>query len=828
MLCFKLPTKPGRRSTPWIALLVLLCQLTPTLAADWPPAPPLHVAPDDMPGPLPPSIRAETLAEGRWRCTFHFKPDAGAQTVALAGTFNNWSRDAVRLSGPDANGLWSGPPGADGVWWGPLELRAGIHEYKFVVDGAHWFRDPHNPDGVNDNNNGQNSVLRLGRIANLKSSAGRVGDGQIEGLALLHNPQSPLYCQVLPEGKLLVRLRTLAHDVEQVSVALQSGPSVAMSVVDEGPLFALWEGIAPLAAATDYTFLLADGTLRATDPQTYGVSMPKELFRTPDWAKQAVWYQIFPERFRNGDPSNDRQPVRPWTSEWFTPSPWETQSGQAFYKYFVFDRQYGGDFAGIEEKLPYLKDLGVSALYLNPIFQAEGNHKYNATNFVHVDEHFGVVGDYESAAAREDLNDPRTWQWTPSDRRFLRMLRKAHELGLKVVLDGVFNHVGTQHPAFQDVKKNGKNSKYADWFNITSWEPFRWEGWAGVDSLPVFKKSATGFASDAVKQHIFNVTRRWMDPDSDGDPRDGIDGWRLDVPNEVPAPFWAEWRQVVKSVNPDAYIVGEIWNRAELWLDGRQFDAVMNYPFARACVAWVFNHKLKITASELDRRLRELRLAYPQEATLVLQNLLDSHDTDRLASMAHNPDRKYDDGNRAQDNGPNYDNSKPAPQDYARARLAALIPMTYVGAPMVYYGDEVGMWGADDPTCRKPMLWEDLQPYEQPDENLVMTDQLAYYRQIIALRNAHPALRTGDFRTLLTDDGADVWAFLRRDSQEQLVVVLNASDAEREVSVPLPGDAPRAWRGAFNLTGDVTAFQGKLAVKVPAVSGLVLVGATSR
>ncbi len=803
-------------------MLVLSCSLAtfivPTQAADWPPAPPLRINPDDTPGALPPSIQAAAPADGRWRCTFHFKPDAGAQTVTLAGTFNNWSRDALRLSGPDSAGLWSGQ----------LELRAGVYEYKFVVDGTRWFHDPRNPDGANDNNNGQNSVLRLGRIANLKSSGGRVGDGQIEGLALEHNPLSPLYRQVLPEGKLLVRLRTLAHDVEHVGVALPSGSSVTMSIVDQGPLFALWEGIAPLAVATDYTFLLVDGPLRATQPQTYGVSMPKALFRTPNWAKHAVWYQIFPERFRNGDPSNDRQPVRPWTSEWFTPSPWETQSGQTFYKYFVFERQYGGDLAGIEEQLPYLKDLGVNALYLNPIFQAAGNHKYNATNYVHVDEHLGVAGDYAAVAEQEDLNDPRTWQWTPSDRCFLRLLRKAHELGFKVVLDGVFNHVGTQHPAFQDVKKNGKNSKYADWFNITSWEPFQVEGWAGVDSLPVFKKSATGFASAAVKQHIFNVTRRWMDPDGDGDPRDGIDGWRLDVPNEVPAPFWAEWRQLVKSINPEAYIVGEIWDRAELWLDGRQFDAVMNYPFARACVAWVLDHKLKITASTLDRRLRELRLAYPQEATVVLQNLLDSHDTDRIASMARNPDRKYDDNNRSQDNGPNYDNSRPSPREYARARLTALIQMTYVGAPMVYYGDEVGMWGADDPTCRKPMLWEDLQPYAQPDENFVMADQLAYYRRIIALRNAHPALRTGDFRTLLTDDAADVWAFLRREDQEQLVVILNASDEEHVVTVPLPGDAPGAWRGVFNVEGAVAASDGKLVVTVPAVGAAVLVGATTR
>jgi glycosidase len=405
---------------------------------------------------------------------------------------------------------------------------------------------------------------------------------------------------------------------------------------------------------------------------------------------------------------------------------------------------------------------------------------------------------------------------------FLAFIRKAHAAGIKVVIDGVWNHVGVPHPAFQDCLKRGKQSKYADWFDVTSWKPFKYRGWAGHDSLPVFKKSRDGLASASAKQHIFDVTRRWMDPDGDGDPSDGIDGWRLDVPNEIAMPFWAEWRGLVKSINPDAYITGEIWDRAEQWVDGRHFDAVMNYEFARVAVAWICHDRKKLKASAADRKLRELRLAYPLAATQVMMNLVDSHDTDRLVSMALNPDRGYDKDNRVQDDNPKYDNAKPGAEHYARARLVALLQMTYVGAPMIYYGDEVGMWGADDPTCRKPMLWEDLQPYEQPEENAVMREHLDFYRRAIALRHAHPALRCGAVTTLKTDDAAGAWVFARSDDTEQLIIALNASPAPHVLTVPLPRGYPAAWKVVFGPADAAHAARGELTFQLPAWGGVVV------
>ncbi len=820
----------GKRTTrSWIsnlaAVLIVLSAACLTAQAKWPPAPPLERPSQRDVGLLPPSIGAEAGGDGLWHVTFRYTPADRVESVSLAGSFNGWNPHAEPMSVSQAGSAWS---------YTTL-LGPGKYMYKFVLNGNRWVHDPLNSEKVDDNHNGFNSVLVLGRLAAMNTSNGKLGDEKINAVGLLHNPKLPLYFQPLWADRMLLRYRALAHDAAHVWVAIKGAGLTEMHLATEDPLFATWEALVRLPENLSarngprqitYTFVLADRNKRVGDPHTYNVQIDaSHVFQTPNWAKNAIWYQIMPERFRNGTVDNDPDPVRPWTSEWFTPSPWEERDGQTFYKWFVFFRHYGGDFQGIEEKLAYLKELGVNAIYFNPIFQAPTHHKYDADSYMHVDEHFGIVGDYDEIVAREDLNDPATWQWTMSDQVFLHFLKKAHALGFHVIIDGVFNHVGRNHPAFQDVKKNGPASKYADWFDIISWKPFKYRGWAGHDSLPVFKKSNDGLASDAVKQHIFNVTRRWMDPDGDGDPRDGIDGWRLDVPNEIPAPFWVEWRELVKSINPDAYITGEIWDRADTWLDGKHFDAVMNYAFARAAVAWICHRDKKIKPSEIDRRLAKLRLAYPTAATYVLQNLIDSHDTDRLVSMVLNTDRAYDKLNRVQDSNPNYNNAKPGPEEYRRARLVVLLQMTYVGAPMVYYGDEVGMWGADDPTCRKPMLWEDLQPYEKPEDNFVMKDHLDFYRRAIALRNAHSALRTGEFQTLLTDDEQDMWVFARTNDSEFLVVVLNASDRSREVVVPKPDNAAGSWKVVFGGADALQGVDGELKVRVPPIAGVVLYSA---
>ncbi len=809
-------------------LLALLVMIAPPLcAADeaWPPAPKLPAAaPAQDSAPLPPSVTADPLEKGRWRCTFRFRPDGQAERVALAGSFNTWNRAA--------NAMQLGP---DGDWTTQIELDSGVYQYKFLVNGEQWFADPRNTDRVPDSFGGHNSSLRLGRLAQLKASTAQVGDGQIDALGLAHQPTLPLYVQALGPTEVSLRYRTLAHDVQQVALAVKGQGLRDMTRVCEGPLFAYWEArlTAPAedkaggkARGVEYTFVLTDGSAKSADPYTYYYTFaPTAAVRTPDWAKRAVWYEIVLDRFRNGNTNNDPTPVRPWTSEWFTPSEWEGKDGQTFYANFAFARFYGGDLDGLESQLPYLKELGVNALYLTPVFKAPSYHKYDVQNYLHVDDGFGTRGDYDKVAAAEDLLNPKTWQWTETDKRFIAFLQKAHEQGFKVILDAVFNHAGVDHPAFKDVVQNGKKSRFADWFDVLAWDPFQYRGWAEFAHMPVYKKDRDGFASKTLKEHLFAVTKRWMDPDGDGKPGDGVDGWRLDVPNDIPQVFWAEWRKVVKQINPDALITGEVWHRADQWLDGAHFDAVMNYEFAKTVVQWLFDQKTKISASAAAARFAELQLAYPAAATYVLQNLVDSHDTDRLASMAQNPDREYDRQNRVQDNNPQYSNDKPSPQSYQRARLAALLQATYVGAPLIYYGDEAGMWGADDPTCRKPMLWKDLQPYESPEENAVLDEQLAFYKQVLALRAAHPALQEGTFNTVLADDAADVWVFVRSAVAEHILVVLNASAAPHDVVIPLGTGLPQQWKVVLGEGGDLAVGNGQVTVKVPALGGVVLQGA---
>ncbi|HQR39911.1 MAG TPA: alpha-amylase family glycosyl hydrolase, partial [Blastocatellia bacterium] len=550
---------------------------------------------------------------------------------------------------------------------------------------------------------------------------------------------------------------------------------------------------------------------------------------TPDWAKRAVWYQIFPERFRNGDPRNDPPGTVPWRQEWFGRAPGETGD---FYHY-IFDRRYGGDFQGVLDKLDYIQSLGVTAIYFNPVFEAPSLHKYDTEDYRHVDDNFGFKGDI--AKLHGETEDPATWQWTASDKLFLKLVAECHRRGIKVIVDGVFNHTGSTFWAFKDVLKNGKDSKYAGWYKIKSFgPPVEYEGWFGVSTLPEIKQTPNGL-NEGFTRHIYAVTKRWMDPNGDGNPSDGIDGWRLDVPNLVPLDFWVEWRKLVKGINQDAYIVGEIWDPVPQMLDGRSFDAQMNYPVLRAVVRFFIDTAPRAKPSEFVKELDELRSLYPRSVTFDQQNLLDSHDTDRIASAIVNPNRKFDAGNRLQDkDGANYDTRKPAAWAYDRLRLITIFQMTYVGAPMIWYGDEVGMWGADDPTDRKAMLWKDLEPYQDPAES-VDGALLAHYRKLIAIRNSTEALQIGEYKTLVADDDHEVLAFERTANGKRVIVVINNSDRIQQVRIPASGmfhDAlndPRYTitngRIAFSRAGDytTTANDGTLTVTVGPGWGAILI-----
>lgn len=591
------------------------------------------------------------------------------------------------------------------------------------------------------------------------------------------------------------------------------------------------------------------------------MTSPRSDF-VPDWAKGIVWYQIFPERFWNGDPSNDPRledqagawphdlnppwQVHPWTADWYELQPYERANGKGIW-HNLQRRRYGGDLQGILDRLDYLQELGVDGLYLNPVFQAPSSHKYDGATYHHVDPTFGPdpAGDRRLMAA-ETPHDPATWAWTAADRLLLRLVNEVHRRGMRLILDGVFNHMGVTSWAFTDVRRHQQASPYKDWFTITSWdnsqrgERFSYAGWFGVPELPELRKDEQGIVPGAA-DYIFAATRRWMDPDDDGDPTDGIDGWRLDVAFCVGHPFWKRWRRHVKAINPQAFLVGELFYTLEDlagYLQGDELDAAMNYPFAYACAEYFVQETHRIATSTFDRRLAEVRDAFPPCVAEVMQNLFSSHDTNRIGSHIVNRReanmrqwQQYCDWSSAQNN-PTYDTRKPTAEERRLHRLFLLFQMTYLGSPMLYYGDEAGMWGANDPCCRKPMVWPELSYAAEkyrPDGSLLPTpDAVAFdhdlfdlTKRLIRLRKNNPALRHGDFEPVLVDDAKEVYAFRRRTGAQTALVALNRSRGPQRIS--LPAEAATQWTDVLANGQVYQAEDGMLALEVDGLWGCVLV-----
>jgi cyclomaltodextrinase / maltogenic alpha-amylase / neopullulanase len=589
------------------------------------------------------------------------------------------------------------------------------------------------------------------------------------------------------------------------------------------------------------------------------------LNSVPDWGKSAVWYQIFPERFRNGDPSNDptRETlemhfpnvggwrVTPWTGDYFVREEWEKAIGDSFYENGVFHRRYGGDLQGVIDKLDYLQNLGVTAIKLNPVFYGRSQHKYDGNSFHHIDPNFGPdpEGDLEIIRHGGETDDPATWKWTAADKLFLELIRKAHDRGIKVVIDGVFNHTGRDFFAFRDIRINGASSPYADWFTVQSFDDpetrrneLRVTGWAGFFTLPEFRNNADG--SDlhpGPKQYIFHATKRWMDPDGDGDPGDGIDGWRLDVSEEVPDKFWREWNALVFQINPQAITIPEVWTNAADYLKRTGFSAAMNYyAFAMPVKAFLIDNSIKPSA--FGALLNERRDQFSDDVQLALWNLTDSHDTDRLSQMIinRNPAGQYknvekfdydEPGNSARSNS-GYQVRAPAEEERAIQRLITLFQLTYVGAPMFYYGVEAGIWGGDDPDCRKPMPWPDLQmemektdpigrAREGDDPNFDQ-EVHGFYRRAIALHTNHPAFKTSEFSVLTAEDEKNVFVYSRGTGDNRRVVALNRSNQEQ--AVPLTGIQGEILFSTGRETGAVFSADkdGARLLTLPPLTGAVL------
>ncbi len=588
------------------------------------------------------------------------------------------------------------------------------------------------------------------------------------------------------------------------------------------------------------------------------------------WSADVVWYQVFVERFRNGDPANDPTvadirdftpapmpagwAVTPWGWDWYRQEPWARATGRDFYGTVQF-RRYGGDLQGVLDRLDYLQELGVTALYLNPINDSPSLHKYDARSYVHVDRNFGPdpVGDAAVIAA-ENITDPSSWGWTRADSLFLSLVAEVHRRGMKVILDYSWNHTGVNFPAWRDLVARQQASPYADWYSVEGFDDpatpdtneFRYRGWVGVPSLPEWKKvgrpegkthgAIEGNLMPGVRDLVFAVTRRWLDPNNDGNPSDGVDGFRLDVAEMVPLGFWRDYRKFVRGINPEAYLVGEVWWEVwpdrmydpAPWLGGDVFDAVMNYRWYMPTRSFLAGAAPALSASQyvaaLDSVARGIGLPYQR----AMMNLTASHDTPRFSTSILNPGRyKYHNGPREDSL---YDVGPPDAKARAAMELILVQQFTWVGAPHIWNGDEVGMWGGDDPDERKPVVWADLR-YEDETAHpagrarpraAVAPDTALFgvYRELIALRKAHLRLFVdGSVGWLLADDAKGVVAYERVLGEERAVVALNASDALQEISVKAEGRYRQVWP----VVEVVVAEGGMLRVTLPARSGRVWV-----
>lgn len=458
-----------------------------------------------------------------------------------------------------------------------------------------------------------------------------------------------------------------------------------------------------------------------------------EHWSAPEWARERVFYQIFPDRFFNGDPANDPPGTVPWDS---LPTR---------------DNFFGGDLTGIRAKLDYLERLGIGALYLTPFFRARTNHRYDTSDYLQIDPAAGRLDDFRA------------------------LVRVSHQRDMRLILDAVFNHCGDGFWAFEDVVRRGAESPYAGWFSVNSYPitmtPPSYQTCGGAAFLPKLNH-----ADPAVRDYLLKVARYWLEQ--------GADGWRLDVPWKVPLDFWRAFRAEVLKVRPDAYIVAETWRGTAPWLGGDTVHGVMNYRLREAILDYcAWDH---MDAEDFDYELAQLRAEHGASAPYHL-TLLGSHDTARILTVCGG--------------------------DAERARLAAILQFTYIGIPMIYYGDEIGMAGENDPLCRAGMIWEErrwnMRLYET-------------YRRLIALRRAHAALTHGGFEPLTVFNA--VYAYHRFQDEESVVVVLNPREARQEVRVPLGRAAGRATTWEDALTGErFPVHEGMLVLAhLPSRAGYVL------
>ncbi|MBK0347934.1 alpha-glycosidase [Aerococcaceae bacterium zg-ZJ1578] len=428
-----------------------------------------------------------------------------------------------------------------------------------------------------------------------------------------------------------------------------------------------------------------------------------DRFDAPEWVKETIWYQIFPERFANGDPT-----ISPKGSLAWEDSP--VLSSNKFY---------GGDLRGLIQHLDDLSALGINGIYLCPIFESPSNHKYDTINYYEIDSHFGTK------------------------EVFAELVQAAHQRGIRIMLDAVFNHIGVRSPQWQDVLLHGPNSRYYDWFHIQHWpmdEVFNIENPAYHTFAFVEKMPKLNTANPEVADYLIDIAKYWIETFD-------IDGWRLDVANEIDHAFWKRFRREVLAVKSDVFILGEIWHNSQSWLNGDELDSVMNYAYTDYIKEYFIDQTLS-TAAFIER-LADYEMLYRRQTVEVMFNLLDSHDTQRVMTAAN--------GNVAA----------------VQSAFAFLFLMT--GSPCIYYGTEIGMEGAHDPDCRRVMLWDRVAQKGELYQWFVALIQLRKQYQPTITYQA-PRIEWDNTRLVVSFDDVD-------EENHQLIAIWNRTD-NRAIEVP--------------------------------------------
>ncbi len=705
---------------------------------------------------------------------------AGRYEVGIAGDFTHWKILSLQDFG--------------GLYLIDFDLKPGRYSYKYIIDGV-WRTDPSNSLQEADPYGGSNSI-----IAVEEEKAPQNWDEALNAAAK-QDARSFINAFRPAVAALELRFSWYAGLADEIWFEF-SDAKLPMFPLGRNSGLMIWHRQIQIRQARRFHVCIRhrektvymgmegfvqrkkDATPLVVDPSSWRV------FEIPQWLKSSVVYQIFPDRFCNGNPDNDQDfsesyyqasNIKPKPGEILGPnreyfhlvkdwsdistlkqSPWQEEGIPDWHSF------YGGDIEGVVQKLDYLVDTGINLIYFNPLWEAKSNHKYDAAHFKRIDPHFG------------------------NEQELKKLVLLAHQKGIRIILDVAFNHSGEAFWAFRDTVEKGPDSPYWHWYDWHKWplpDPLPpdfqpreyYQCWWGIKDMPDLNYDLSrqhpyeNYIRDInnaevnwdLVNHILDAASWWI---SDI----GMDGFRLDVPDEVPWWFWQLFRERIKGLKPDAWLVGEIWNNARAWIAEQYFDSVMNYAYFKNPVLEFFVQKL-CSAKEFKLKIEEGLTAYPAHASRVMMNLLGSHDTLRIRHLAKD--------------------------NITALKQAIFFQMTFVGIPHIYYGDEIYMDGAKDPDNRRPFNWA----WQEDPKAIEMRE---FYKATIRLRKEHRLLREGEF--CFTKSCSRMLVYRRYDEDECLYCGINLANEDK--LMPVNGEIVFGYKTPHRSTEGILLPPGAMCV----------------